>query len=357
VEDPSLGGIQTLVAGFNSGNAALRTPFIGYDPNSTSYEAKGISTYNALQVGLNKRMSHGLLVTASYTYSHTLDEQSGLGLFFTGNDPNNLKSNYGNSDFDRTHVLSISYLYQIPKMAAAKGILDHVVNGWGINGVTTLQSGQPYSVNDYSGGAASIYWGGGNDYVTNPIVPVGGVGSTTKNPYLQGTTGINALKPVLNVSAFGPPQLLAPGDPNYGVPPCDPSTGACDYYETPYATGGRNIFRGPFQSRFDFGVFKTFKIGERFSLKYDAQFFNIFNHPSFDVPSNSVQFVTHFDNPPIYGPFDPTTGIGPCVPLPADPNIGPGQGAYQCPPALKLGMIQHTIGSPRFIQMALHLTF
>lgn len=357
IEDPSLGGIQTLVAGFNSGNAALRAPFIGFDPNSTSYEAKGISTYNALQVGLNKRMSHGLLVTASYTYSHTLDEQSGLGLFFTGNDPNNLKSNYGNSDFDRTHVFSLSYLYQIPKMAAAKGVLDHVVNGWGINGVTTLQSGQPYSVNDYSGGAASIYWGGGNDYVTNPIVPVGGAGSTTKNPYLQGTTGINALKPVLNVNAFGPPPLLAPGDPNYGVPPCDPNTGACDYYETPYATGGRNIFRGPFQNRFDLGVFKTFKIGERFSLKYDAQFFNIFNHPSFDVPSNSVQFVTHFNNPPIYGPLDPSTGIGPCVPLPADPNIGPGQGAYQCPPALKLGMIQHTIGSPRFIQMALHLTF
>jgi hypothetical protein len=358
VEDPSLGGIQTLVAGFNSGNAALRAPFIGYDPNSTSYQARGISTYNALQIGLNKRMSHGLLVTASYTYSHTLDEQSGLGLFFTGNDPNNLKSNYGNSDFDRTHVFSLSYLYELPKRATTNSALNYVVNGWGINGVTTLQSGQPYSVNDFSGGAASIYWGGGNDFITNPIIPVGGAGSTTKNPYLQGTTGINALKPVLNVNAFGPPPLLKPGDPTYGVPPCDPGTLACDYFETPYASGGRNIFRGPFQNRFDFAVFKNFKINERFSLKYDAQFFNIFNHPSFDVPSNSVQFVTNFRNPPIFGPMNTSTGEpAPCVPLPLGPNTPAGSGAYQCPPALNLGQIQHTIGSPRFIQMALHLTF
>ena len=203
--------VQTLVAGFATGNAALRVPYIGYDPNSTSYEAKGISTYNALQAGLNKRMSHGLQVTASYTYSHTLDEQSGLGLFFTGNDPNNLKSTYGTSDFDRTHVFSLSYLYQFPKVARAKGALDLFVNGWGMNGVTTLQSGQPYSVNDFSGGAASIYWGGGNDYVTNPIVPVGGAGSTSNKPILQGTTGVNALKPSTERKCFRPASAAGAG--------------------------------------------------------------------------------------------------------------------------------------------------
>jgi hypothetical protein len=344
---------QTLVDGFSTGNAALRVPYLGYDPNSVSYQARGVSNYNALQVGVNKRFSHGLLITGAYTYSHTLDEQSGLGLFFTGNDPTNLKSAYGNSDFDRTHVFTVSYLYQFPTIATATGWMKQVVNGWGMNGVTTLQSGQPYSVNDFSGGAASIYWGGGNNAITNPIVPIGGAGSTTKNPFLQGTTGVNALKPVLNPAAFGPPTPLAPG--TNGVPPCDPSTGACDYFETPYATGGRNVFRGPFQARFDFGIFKEFKLNERFSLKYDAQFFNIFNHPSFDVPSNSVQFVTNFENPPIYGPSNNTTA---CVPLPLGPNIvNQGDGAFLCPPRGHLGMIQHTIGSPRFIQMALHLAF
>jgi hypothetical protein len=359
VEDPSLGGIQTLVDGFSTGNAALRVPFIGYDPNSTSYQARGVSNYNALQLGVNKRFSHGLLVTGAYTYSHTLDEQSGLGLFFTGNDPNNLKSAYGNSDFDRTHVFSVSYLYQFPNLPAAKGWTKQVVNGWGLNGITTLQSGQPYSVNDFSGGAASIYWGGGNDAITNPIVPVGGAGSTTKNPFLQGTTGINANNPVLNVAAFGPPPPLPPLPSGAnGVPPCDPNTGACDYFETPYASGGRNIFRGPFQSRFDFGVFKEFKLTERFALKYDAEFFNIFNHPSFDVPNNSVLFVTGFRNPPVFGPLDPAAHEpAPCIPLPLGPNTPAGSGAFRCPPFGHLGMIQHTIGSPRFIQMALHLTF
>jgi hypothetical protein len=344
---------QTLVDGFATGNAALRAPYIGYDPNSVSYQARGISTYNALQVGLRKRLSHGLLVTAAYTYSHTLDEQSGLGLFFTGNDPNNLKSNYGNSDFDRTHVFSASYLYQFPSLARAQGWLKQVVNGWGLNGITTLQSGQPYSVNDFSGSVASVFWGGGNDAITNPIVPVGGAGSTSKNPILQGTTGVNALNPVLNAAAFGPPQPYAPGA--NGVPPCDLVSGACDYFETGYTAGGRNIFRSPFQSRFDFGVFKTFKLSERFSLRYDAQAFNVFNHPSFDVPNNSVQFVTNFENPPIYGPA--SSGSTPCISLPVGPNIAAGQGAFLCPPKGHLGLIQHTIGSPRFLQMALHLNF
>ncbi|MGH9724793.1 MAG: hypothetical protein ACRD41_06990, partial [Candidatus Acidiferrales bacterium] len=248
-------------------------------------EAIGISNYNALQLSVNKHFSHGLLVTGSYTWSHSLDEQSGLGLFYSGNDPNNPHSSYGNSDFDRTHVLTVSYLYQLPDLTSEQGWKPQVVNGWGLNGVTVLESGQPYSVIDFSGGAASIYWGGGQDAITNPIVPVGGLGATATNPRLQGTTGINASNPVLNANAFGPVPPFAPGA--NGVPPCDPNTGACDFYEAGYASGGRNIFRGPFQNRFDFGLFKTFKINERFGLRYDCQFFNIFNHPSFDTPNNS----------------------------------------------------------------------
>jgi Carboxypeptidase regulatory-like domain/TonB dependent receptor len=337
--------VRSLVAGFTTGNAALRAPFIGYDPNSDFNEAVGISNYNALQLQVNKRFSHGLLITGSYTYSHTLDEQSGLGLFFSGNDPTNPHSSYGNSDFDRTHVFSLNYLYQFPKAADLTGWKNQVVNGWGLNGVTVLQSGQPYSVIDFSGGAASIFFGGGQDEVTNPIVPVRGVGSTATNPILQGTTGVNANNPVLNAAAFGIPAPFAPG--TNGVPPCDPVSGACDFYETGYASGGRNIFRGQFQSRFDFAIFKDFSLTERFKLRYDLQAFNIFNHPSFDIPSNDVEFNPFFSNPPVY--TQSTTGFNPCV--------GPPANAYACPPSGRLGVIQHTIGSPRFLQMALHLTF
>lgn len=342
---------QTIVAGFTAGNVALRSPYIGYDPNSEFQKAIGISNYNALQVHVDKRFNHGLLITGSYTWSHTLDEGSGLGLFFNGNDPNDPRSAYGNSDFDRTHVFTASYLYQFPTSARATGWKSQVVNGWEISGLTVLQSGQPYSVVGYDGGAGSIYWGA-QDEVTNIIIPVGGAGSSSTKPVLQGTTGVNANKPVLNPNAFG---IVPPFAPNAnGVPPCDPD-GTCDVYETGFSNGGRNIFRGPFQNRWDFGIIKNFKLSERFALRYDCQFFNIFNHPSFDTPSNLVYFNPNFNNPPIYGPnlSYPNQGT-PCV---VEPSIGGGAGAYQCPPSGHLGLIQHTIGSPRFIQMALHLTF
>jgi hypothetical protein len=332
---------QALVNGFTAGNAPLRAPYIGFDPNSTLYRAVGMSNYAALQFNVTKRLNHGLQVSGSYTYSHTLDEQSALGLFFNGNDPNHPRSAYGNSDFDRTHNWTVVYHYELPSQATAHGWKKQAINGWAFNGVTVLQSGQPYSVVDFTGGAASIYWGGGQDAVTNPIVPVGGVGATTTNPVLQGTTGINGAKPVLNAAAFGIPAPIAPG--TGGVPPCDSSSGTtvCDVYETPYTTGGRNIFRGPFQNRFDLGLSKNFAINERFALKYDVIAFNIFNHPSFDIPSNDVSFNPGYQNPPAF----PGSA---CVQA---------TGAYQCPPSGNLGVLQHTIGSPRFVQMALHLTF
>jgi hypothetical protein len=189
---------------------------------------------------------------------------------------------------------------------------------------------------DFSGGAASIFWGGGQDAITNPIVPVGGLGATATNPVLQGTTGVNGNKPVLNAAAFGVPTPFAPG--TNGVPPCDPSTSACDTFENGYAAGGRNIFRGPFQTRFDFGLFKNFKLTERFALRYDVNAFNIFNHPSFDVPSNDVRFNPGFCNPPA-------------------PDFNCSSAGYAFPPFGHLGELQHTVGSPRFLQMALHLTF
>src|SRR6202049_945684 len=137
------------------------------------------------------RISHGLLVTGSYTWSHALDEQSGLGLFYNGNNPLVPRSGYGSSDFDRTHVFTVSYFYQFPTSSKATGWEGEVVNGWGIDGVTVLESGQPYSVIDFSGAVGGIYWQGQN-FITNPIVPVRGAGAASKQPNLQGTTGINA---------------------------------------------------------------------------------------------------------------------------------------------------------------------
>ena len=347
----SAASLNTLVEGFGSGNTDLRTPFIGFDPNSQYSKAAGMSNYDALQFHVTKRAGRGLTLSGSYTWSHAMDEESGEQLFYNGDNPQNLRTGYANSDFDRRHVFIVSYQYELPKLSRLQGWAAQLINGWGTSGLVAAESGQPFSVIDFSGGIASLYFGGGNDFITNPLVPVGGVGSTPgAKPVLQGTLGVNPSKPVLNPAAFGIP-LLQPGDATFGVPPCDPAppigTGACDIYETGFGAASRNIFVGPFQARVDMALFKNFQIKERFKLRFDVQAFNIFNHPSFDTPNNNVEFNPFFADPADYGAgscFTKTTGIGL-------------QGAYQCPPSGQLGLIQHTIGSPRFLQMALHFTF
>ena len=304
---------------YYAGNAEVRVPYIGYDMNSVLYKAEGTANYNALQLQARKRLSNGLQFTASYTWSHALDEQSGLGLFFTGNNPLNPKSNYASADFDQTHVFLINYSYTLPKITSDK-TLGEFINGWTIGGQTVAQSGQPYSVYDYSGSVAGLFYGT-YDEITNPIVPLA-PGVTVQQAELQGTTGVNAGKPVLNASDFLP-QFVAPG--TYGVPPCD-ATG-CDLYESIYGTTGRNTFRGPFHVRFDVSLGKEFALNERVHLRFNAMAFNIFNHPDFDTPNNDVVFFPYFDGPPTI------------------------------PPQGSLGIIQHTLGSPRFLQLALHLTF
>ena len=116
---------------YEGGNVDLRVPYIGYSSESESYTAAGISMYNALQSRmLNKRMSHGFQAGVSYTYSHATDEQSALGLFYNGNNPNNLRSGYGSADFDRTHVLNFTYGYQLAQDSSSEGSLSGQSHQW-----------------------------------------------------------------------------------------------------------------------------------------------------------------------------------------------------------------------------------
>ena len=144
-----------------------------------------------------------------------------------------------------------------------------------IGGQTVAQSGQPYSIYDFSGSVGSLYFGTSN-FIGNPIVPLK-PGITAAQAQLQGTTGVNAGQPVLNVNDFAP-QFSAPGQ--NGVPPCDAS--GCDLYESLYGNSGRNTFRGPFQVRFDMTLGKEFVLNDRFRLRFNADAFNIFNQASFD---------------------------------------------------------------------------
>lgn len=304
-----------------AGNAPIRVPYPGYDMNAVSYKAEGISNFNALQLQVHKRLSNGLQFTTSYTWSHALDEQSGLGLFFTGNNPAIPRSNYASSDFDQTHVFLVNYSYTIRKIVDS-GALSYLTNGWTIGGQTVAQSGQPYSIYDYSGSVASQYYGTTN-YIGNPIVPlVPGVTPAQAAHPGANCAGYSSKLCKLNSADFAP-QFVAPG--TYGVPAPDAS--GSDIYESVFGNTGRNSFRGPFQVRFDMSLSKQFPIKERFNLKFEADAFNVFNHADFDTPNNDVNFFPNY-----YGP----------------PSI---------PPQGSLGLIQHTVGSPRFLQLSMHLAF
>jgi len=342
--------VQTTIGefSFSDGNTALRTPYIGFNPNADFWRAVGISTYNALQLQVTKRISHGLMVNASYTYSHSLDEGSGLGagLFFNGNDPLNARSSYASSDFDRTHVLNISYVYMIPTFKHASKLMEAFANGWGVQGVTVAQSGEPFSIIDFSGTAASIYFSA-DDFITNPILPLApGISpkQATEGGTVQSfTSGPNAgvRVPCVNPDDFSVP-LLNPGQK--GVPPCGPTTvgtTVCDNYETDYGANGRNLFRAPFQTRFDISLFKNFRINERVALKFQADAFNVFNHPSFDTPN------TDFELNPCFNPQ-------PCFITPTSSNPMP---VITSGNSKNFGVIEQTVGSNRFLQLSMHLTF
>ena len=314
---------QPYLQTFEGGNVDLRVPYIGYSSESESYTAAGISAYHALQTHLEKRMSHGLSAGVSYTFSHATDEQSDMGLFYNGNNPLNLRSGYALSDFDRKHVLNFTYTYEVPKFFSSASLKGKIADGWALSGLTVIQSGQPYSVVDYSGAVGSVFYGV-NDGITNPVVPLAGC---TPKQAVTGASGVNPLIPALNANCFGLP-LLAPGALNGAIPSNDP-------YETNFISHGqRNIFRQPRQMRADMSILKSLTITERYALKYRFDVFNLTNTASFDIPIDDVSQNINFNGFP-----------------------GVGQSIYVPPTASGLGLTNKTIGPPRQIQMSLSLTF
>ena len=320
------------------GNTDLRAPFIGYSPNSVSWSTVGWSHYDALLVSLHQQNWHGLDYQLSYTWSHSLDASSGFGLFYNGNNPQTLASGYASSDFDRTHVTEFSFNYQIPAYTKGSHLLHVAPAGFGLSGVALFESGQPYNVYDFSGSVGSIFFSS-NDFLTNPVLPLApgvkakqaltGHSGAFVNPSAPNGTRSNFNDQAFKSTAFAYPSL-APGQS--GVPPCGPTTTgttACDTFESTFANGSRNIFRGSFQKRADLAIYKETRITEKYRLRLSMEVFNITNTPSFDAPQNSFSGAT-FSNPPAI------TAIGP-----GSPEAFGGQ---------SVGSVTNPIGSPRQVQ-------
>jgi hypothetical protein len=337
----TLGDGSTALLNFEGGNIDLRVPYIGYAAESITYKAAGQAAYNALQIHVDKRMSHGLQIGASYTYSHALDEQSALGLFYNGNNPLNLHDGYASSDFDRTHVFNFNYVYQLPDFYGKNTWVGRATDGWSLVGAAILQSGQPFSVVDYTGAVGSLYYSV-YDGITNPIVPLNYSACSPKKAETghSGAFGVNYL-PALNPQCFTVP-LVTPSSPLAAAIP------AGDTVETSFTTGQRNIFRQASQKRADISLVKMTSITERFNLKYTFDVYNLTNTTSFDVPGNEVFQNQYYNQFPVAGQTALPTGCN-------SEGIPATQGFYNCPTGL--GYVTHTIGAPRQIQMSLALTF
>jgi hypothetical protein len=236
------------------------------------------SHYNGLQTTAEKRLGHGLQVQVNYTWSHCIDTVSNGGfLSFSAGGilspiPGNLQRDRGPCDYDVRHSLSANYLYELP--IKLRGRLGTALNGWQVSGSAFWHSGLPFSVLSapYSADGNGIVNGSGPQFAS--VVP--GVPLYEHNA-------------IPGVTQPGTIQWL---NPNAFVSSVDPSTGACVGGNTPqncqFGDLGRNALRGPDFIWSDLYITKWFTLKERLKLRIDGQFFNLFNHPNFSMPSNVI---------------------------------------------------------------------
>ena len=272
---------------FDAGNTDFRTPYVGYSPNAADFKTVGISAYDALGVHVDKRMAQHFQVGASYTWSHALDEQSDIGLFFTGNDPKHLRNSWASSDFDRKHVFSANFQVDVPNAVKEHNVASYLTNDWHFTGIGILQSGEPWSLYEFYGAVGSINFGN-FPTLMNPVLgikdPQHPKSALTGNPGKFRDAAGNYI-PYVDPSQIAI-HYIAPGTD--GVPLSSGSEPS-DIYQTSFNVGQRNIFRQAAQKRVDLSLRKGFRISERVKAQYEFNVFNLTNTTSLDIPQDQAQ--------------------------------------------------------------------
>ncbi len=224
-------------------------------------ESRANSNYHSLQARFQQRLSRGLASLVSYTWSKSIDDASNF--FSSAGDSNFPQNSYdvraerGRSNFDVRHRLSLSYSYDLPfgrgrEYLANAGWLSSILSGWQSFGVLTFQSGRPFTVAllpdiDNSGTGRSILGFGAND-----------------RPNLIGNPHLDHRSPEewFSTSAFA---FAPPGQ---------------------FGNAGRNILDGPGYQNVNVSLLKDTNLSEDLNLQIRAEFFNLFNHPNFNLPDN-----------------------------------------------------------------------
>jgi hypothetical protein len=261
----------------------------------TQFSTGANSHYDGLQLSAMKRIGHGLMGQINYTWSRCMDTVSNGGFlqFSAGGIlsplPGELARDYGPCDYDIRHNLNAQYVYQLP-VKVHNRLLGYALNGWQVSGTAFWHSGIPFSVlsTPYSANGNGIVNGGGPQFAS--VVP--GVPLYKHNP-IPGATQLGTvqwLNPAAFVSTVDPGQLQLPNgqivpagscyDPGNPNDPNPDNAKNCQFGNL-----GRNALRGPDFAWSDFYLTKMFPLTERVKLRFDTQFFNVFNHPNFALPS------------------------------------------------------------------------
>jgi len=247
--------------------------FVNYEEGSAN------SSYNSLQASWRINDWHGLTSTVNYTWSHSIDDASDSDDYVpNASQPDNSQGtgagNRGNSNFDVRNRFTWNFIYQFPDR---KGQWKRLTDGWGVNGIVTAQSGQPFQLNydfedDYNGSGEFF----GRPDVVGPVV------------YNQGDPNN-----YLNLTSFAVPCTLAIGTGAGNCQLINPATGAVCTAQgigpncinsQHFGSEGRNSLIGPHFRQFDFSIFKDTAITEKLKLQLRFEAYNLFNHPNFANP-------------------------------------------------------------------------
>jgi hypothetical protein len=245
-------------------NLRVTIPAIATLRTINQCDPRNMSNYHGMQAKLVKRVSFGLSFLASYTWSKSLDyggsAASGGGAVGNPQTITDLRAGYGASGFDIPQRFVGSWTYELPfgpgKRFLTHGLLGNLIGGWELDGISTLQSGLPFTV------------------------------------YLANCTN--------NASSCWPDRLASGSlsnptyshwyDPSAFEAPCavGAQNGVCSQYVYRFGDSGRGILRAPGTFNFDLAAAKNFAIMERFKVQFRLDAFNALNHPQLGFPNQNV---------------------------------------------------------------------
>lgn len=228
----------------------------------------GNAIYHSMQASLQNRVSTGLTLFLNYTWSKAIDNfpfgasatavVPGSGYSLPVYEPNFKRLDYGPSDYDHRNVVSLSYVWILPKLSKGNPVVRYAANGWQTNGILAFRSGDPLTITGAGNSGTNLnrergVWNGQNPYGGNAC---GGVST--------------ACKSYLNTANFST-------NPSYKV-------------NLPLSYGNivKGSFVGPQYTDWDVSVVRYFPVHEATQLQFRAEYFNVLNHTNFGDPNASV---------------------------------------------------------------------